>query len=141
MQGKRELDADVPEEVREELRQMWEGQGHSLRVYCANQNNGTRIDGIFRVVDGKKKIEVADGSLVDPVVFERSADRTTTRNWQISVLVEGERVLLARVECVRTEPLHSHVWFLLPVLLLQQCSTMADVVYGSCPSAHPSSLS
>jgi len=123
---------------------MWEDQGQSLRVSCTNEKTGARIDGIFRVVDGKKKIQVANGSLIDPVEFERAAERTTTRNWQISVLVEGERVLLVRGECVRTQPVthcvprHSHMRFLLPVLLLRECSTVADVVQGSCPSAHPS---
>lgn len=71
---------EMPEETHAALRQMWEAHGQALPVVCSSRE-GVRADGLFKLVDGKKKILTADGACLDPVEFERLGGRCSTRNW------------------------------------------------------------
>lgn len=65
-------------------------------MVCVNTTTGTRAEGSFKIIDGKKRIVfhgpttyAAEGTVMDPVEFEKAAERGTTRNWQLSIAVAG----------------------------------------------------
>jgi hypothetical protein len=40
-------------------------------------------------VPRRRKIVTSDGTIMEPVDFEKAGDRATTRNWQLSICVTG----------------------------------------------------
>lgn len=81
----------------------------SIPVVCINTSTGTRAEGSFKIIDGKKRIVfhgpttyAAEGTIMDPVEFEKAAERGTTRNWQLSIAVAGaqERLGLSSSGCL-----------------------------------------
>lgn len=83
----------MSEETKAALLMMWVQHNESLPVFCVNHSSGVRADGTFNIIDGKRKIVVADGTIMDPGDFEKAGDRATTRNWQLSICVSGEQTL------------------------------------------------
>jgi hypothetical protein len=74
----------------------------SIPVTCVNTSTGTRAEGTFKIIDGKKRIVfsgpttyAAEGTIMEPVEFEKAGDRGSTRNWQLSITVAGEKSLRA----------------------------------------------
>jgi hypothetical protein len=82
----------VSEETKAALLMMWAQHNESLPVFCVNHTSGVRADGTFKIIDGKRKIVLADGTIMDPVDFEKAGDRQTTRNWQLSICVAGRQM-------------------------------------------------
>lgn len=80
---------EVSDETKAALLLMWTEHNESLPVFCANHTSGVRADGTFKIIDGKRKIVASDGTVMDPVDFEKAGDRATTRNWQLSICVTG----------------------------------------------------
>jgi hypothetical protein len=69
----------------------------SIPVTCVNTSTGTRAEGTFKIMDGKKRIVfsgptpyAAEGTIMEPVEFEKAGDRGSTRNWQLSITVAGK---------------------------------------------------
>jgi hypothetical protein len=69
----------------------------SIPVTCVNTSTGTRAEGTFKIIDGKKRIVfsgptpyAAEGTIMEPVEFEKAGDRGSTRNWQLSITVAGK---------------------------------------------------
>jgi hypothetical protein len=68
----------------------------SIAVTCLNTSTGTRAEGTFKIIDSKKRIVfsgpttyAAEGTIMDPIEFEKAGDRGSTRNWQLSITVAG----------------------------------------------------
>lgn len=79
---------DVSEETKAALMLMWATQ-EGLPVFCENHTSGVRVTGTFKIIDGRRKIVTSDGTIMEPVDFEKAGDRATTRNWQLSICVTG----------------------------------------------------
>jgi hypothetical protein len=70
----------------------------SIPVTCVNTSTGTRAEGTFKIIDGRKRIVfsgpttyAAEGTILDPMEFEKAGDRGSTRNWQLSITVTGRQ--------------------------------------------------
>ena len=79
-----------PEETLEAVHKLWLQHDRALPVHCMNKVSHVRVDGLFKIIDGHKKIITAAGQVIDPVEFERLGDRSSSRNWQMSICVSGE---------------------------------------------------
>jgi hypothetical protein len=87
-----EAEHDVSEETKAALLTMWAQRNESLPVFCVNHTSGVRADGTFKIIDGKKRIVLEDGTVMEPVDFEKAGDRGSTRNWQLSICVAGGHI-------------------------------------------------
>lgn len=98
LQFQNEAQGVCPETVAA-LHAMWQADT-SLPVFCCNKESGIMAKGTFRIVNGVKQIELLEGptkekgTVMSPADFEREGDRILTKNWQLSVCVEGECVVL-----------------------------------------------
>lgn len=81
---------------------MWQQHSNALPVFCCNRETGVRVEGVFRVVDGRKTIVTTGGELLTPADFEREGGRGTTKNWQLSIAVTGEPCWLPKAYGVST---------------------------------------
>lgn len=62
-----------------------------LHVACWNSARGRCICNAQNClcVPCRRKIVTSDGTIMEPVDFEKAGDRATTRNWQLSICVTG----------------------------------------------------
>jgi hypothetical protein len=107
----------MPQVTIDAVKGLWAQHNGSLPMVSLNKATGQAVHGMFSVIDGKKKIVTGNGAVMDPVDFEKLAERGNTRNWQMSIIIPGEPGTAAVI------------WLLAVHTRLPPCQQLAHLVH------------